>query len=199
MTVHGDYTASSGTIGVESGGMLDGKGTVSKATEVRIAGILNINGLTFTDGLDFENLAKINLGGGLTVDAVTVEGEVGAEAGDVLSFGANLTINLWGTEANWIFDASGILDDSKENGLVVFTYTDMDLADTFNLGSVNLIFEGAPLDLDDLSWISALVDDGEGNIYIPFLTYTPIPEPSTWLLLGAGAAFVAIFRRRKNS
>jgi len=26
----------------------------------------------------------------------------------------------------------------------------------------------------------------------------PVPEPSTWLLLGAGAAFVLIFRRRKS-
>jgi len=27
----------------------------------------------------------------------------------------------------------------------------------------------------------------------------PVPEPSTWLLLGAGAAIVVIFRRRKNA
>jgi len=28
--------------------------------------------------------------------------------------------------------------------------------------------------------------------------YTPVPEPSTWLLLGAGAAFVVVMRRRKK-
>ena len=31
------------------------------------------------------------------------------------------------------------------------------------------------------------------------LTANPIPEPSTWLLLGAGAAFVVIARRRKKA
>jgi len=32
-----------------------------------------------------------------------------------------------------------------------------------------------------------------------FLSAEPIPEPSTWLLLGAGAAFVMILRRRKKN
>ena len=31
-----------------------------------------------------------------------------------------------------------------------------------------------------------------------YLTANPIPEPSTWLLLGAGAAFAVVMRRRKK-
>jgi len=45
----------------------------------------------------------------------------------------------------------------------------------------------------------ALDPDGHGRYYLKVHTIPdPIPEPSTWLLLGAGAAFVIIFRRRKG-
>jgi len=38
-----------------------------------------------------------------------------------------------------------------------------------------------------------------GSIWVVGAAAAPIPEPSTWLLLGAGAAVLVIFRRRKQS
>ena len=45
--------------------------------------------------------------------------------------------------------------------------------------------------LADVVWTAS--PDGIGKYYL----LAPVPEPSTWLLLGAGTAFIIIFRRRK--
>jgi len=51
-----------------------------------------------------------------------------------------------------------------------------------------------PMDFASGDWVSGTVRLGTTPIANPL----PVPEPSTWLLLGAGAAFTVIMRRRKK-
>jgi len=62
---------------------------------------------------------------------------------------------------------------------------------------------GAQISIDYLGGVSPEdIFNGPGgfgwNSTKQYLTANPIPEPSTWLLLGAGAAFTVIMRRRRK-
>jgi len=104
------------------------------------------------------------------------------------SFVGGLTVNAWGDQSaqdiQGLWQASQDLWDSNANSNEIGIFMNGKITHGMG-GGVN---EVPPTEAAGLTnWGST-----------PHLV-APIPEPSTWLLLGAGAAFVMIFRRRKNA
>jgi len=205
LIVNGSITGSGLT--VSDSAKLGGKGTIHAATTLNNNGILLAGKLTFTNGLTLRSGTSgqqryINVAGG---DMVTI-------AGGNLNWGDNvgrrIKITLEGT--SWKFG----------DGYSYLLF-DLDDADDFNTNitlslSGKVDFTDLLLDSDALAahnasgmtddiWLYYYngIDDGEIH-FNPYSLTTRglyimgvIPEPSTWLLLGAGAAFLVIFRRRK--
>jgi len=95
------------------------------------------------------------------------------------------------TDSLWVTDLSNATQQKNINDLWAFAKTNSEE-----------IYEGKAMFTTD---INGVVPDGGFLTWSkdPLQlyknpTYDPIPEPSTWLLLGAGAAFAVVMRRRKK-
>jgi len=197
-TVLIDGTAS-GTITTVSGGTLGGSGTIgtsATATTVVDGAFLNRQGLTFNRGLTMVSGATLNVMSLGDADAIKMN--AGA-----LTLNSGLNIKLFDISAapegmQWVLDAdptARIVLFAIDGGTFVGGQGTLD-AMTANFldadGNVIAALDGAKLQWEGTS-------QANGIIYIQGLKLVAIPEPSTWLLLGTGAALLVIFRRRKAS
>jgi len=216
VTVAGNGTLIVGTEGKTRGNVilaqnatLAGSGTVGanfslNANNVYIHG----QGLTFTAGLTTAN-RTFRYGAG---DLVKIASE--------FTLAGTLAVNLEGDKWQFGDDKSMLLFDLSDKGasLAGLSLDILENGGTISAVTLNLLGM-APEDY--AAYLAALLPDGENAALLSealYLRYdigsedadgnfigrgiylmgaVAIPEPNTWLLLGAGAAFVAIFRRRR--
>jgi len=174
LVINADFTDATGKVTVAGGGTLGGKGQIGGATE--ITGSLNADGMTFKAGLTLKDGATWNL---TSNDGITVNG--------LLDIQGEITFNFLNPAAGtWVKTEAPVGDSAT---FVVTSDASFDPFDPSYSAKWNIV--GAPEGMfDDL--------DKTGNRwYFAGWQFIPIPEPSTWALLGAGAAFVTIFRRRR--
>jgi len=199
LIVDGNYVnnESGSNLVVANGAALGGRGTITLQT------------VTVASGA--------TLGGGLTINANSIAlnntsfkfnaGEVKTLKGN-LTWGGNIALDLTGKAEDWVFgeDVFSLLFDLRG---VTGTYAGANVTSSNTITSTEFdlaqVLEDAEMELGDLKIVyygglgtsSAEYDEmfkGVRGIYL--LGATAIPEPSTWLLLGAGAAVLVVFRRR---
>jgi len=197
-TVHADgtlivgknttYTSSgtttvNGTLRTSAGGATMQGALVS----VGAGGVLDVSDrLSFTKGLTLAGSAaggtKINFS---TEDAIAVSGAALALG----NASTNITLNLTG--GCWVL---GDPEDADYRVNIFDITGATDVTGTWGATRVNLLLDGAALPAG-----ADIVFGNDGDyLYLKGLKYVPIPEPSTWLLLGAGLALGALVRRKRK-
>jgi len=191
--VTGDSSGATGAVNVNNAGTkLGGTGRVGGLTTINSGAVLLADRLTFTGGLDLGAAGEKTVRA-MVADLVTIAGDSDLAWGNAA--GNEVKIDLAGTGWQFgkgsylLFDLSeaGDFDGALLAGSMV-DYTSFTVEDMAALGE-------AGMNLGDL-WLFYDEDGktfGTRGLYIMGV----IPEPSTWLLLGAGAAFLVVFRRRK--
>jgi len=223
LTVNGDNSDATGTITVQSTCLLTGNGTVNAVT---VAAGTTGGAFIVQDSVAYDNgqgstggtiSGNLTLKGNLTFQTLAnANGSNAAFYGDsllTLTNNATLAFNAPNTTGaditnsvvtfqflgnNWHYSGTG----TPENWLIIDLTGASNASATSiaNLGSVDIFaqnFQGTAGALS-LQFLKA----GEGvdvtGIYLVGGYAVPIPEPSTWLLLGAGVAFMAFTRRGRR-
>jgi len=202
-------TANSGTLTISGGGTLQSAAAINiydTLTATQTGGTIQGASVTFNSGSTF-NAGKLTFANGLTLKSgstVNISSKIyeepsaffshtGTGTGNGLSIESGVVFNLTG---NWEFDLTapfaGELGVEKWATLL-YTSTAGDATLESQFGNIQLIYNGKAL--NPLVALSVY----EGNVYLLNARALPIPEPSTWALLGAAAAFAVIARRRKSS
>jgi len=164
---------SAGAVTVNNGGSLIGNGTVG-ATIINSGGLLSPGNSPGSLSLGSSNLT-INSGGNVTMEITGLTGGTFDEVININTFtlGGNLTVNFTGTYAvgnSW--DLFGFTSKTGNFSNLAFTG-----AYVGTLGLTGEIWRGT---VGGLDWE---FDQSSGNLSV-------IPEPSTWMLLGFGLAFI---------
>lgn len=170
LLVNGDQSASTGAVSVASAGTLGGIGVIGGATTLN--GILSPG--TSPGTLTFDSDLTVNNGSTYVL-----------EGGDLVDVNGLLTLN-----DNWTLAlGSGFQDGGS---VTIFDYGSLggspDLVPTFDTTNLGFTPSG-PL---------SLTDTGSGQIILNGISI--VPEPSTMMILGAGAAVIGVrLARRKRS
>ena len=195
MAVNGDFSAVTGGFTVSSGATLSGTGTIGSAVSVQgtIAagnsiGTLSVQSLsigsTGTLGVELGRSAGTPVN-----DVVNVTGSV------TLDSGSNLSLTLYtGLDAPQIGDVFYLLNNDGVDGIGgVFTSLN---------GAATTLNEGSTFVWNSLEWTITY----EANFGSSFtggndlaIMATAVPEPSTYLLIGAGLAMAFLGRRKKQA
>jgi len=218
LIINSNYEATDNTLGsslvIHNGNTLGGTGTIGMNTTIN--GNLEFNRVNVTDGSGgkfrtFES--KIN------TDSLTFVGNLTFSGTTHLNVTSSCGIALNGTnnglqftpgagnvagsqivKLNFFGNGDWALTDNPDDYVTLFTNATsaqhLSLLDYIQLGDDTAL---AGLGLT-AGWLADAIkwDATGGRIYIEGLQFIAIPEPSTWLLLGVGAAFVAIFRRGRG-
>jgi len=214
LTVNSNCSAATGLITVGGTCLLTGDGTVNGVTvSAGTVGKHNVidevaydNGqgckggtisgnLTVRGNLTFATLADAHGANAAfySDSLITLENNATLTIGGLIDTGANrdsfVTFQFLGDDWYYSEDEKWLLID-----LTGASNTSVANLESVVIDSSN--FKGTKSALS-LQYLVAGVDEGV-TVTGVYLVGAPIPEPSTWLLLGAGAAFVAVFRRRKK-
>ncbi len=163
-------------------------GTVVDATGTNVAG--NVDYYAYLDATWDGRVA------GLGVCKVATTGLCVPSDDDNVTFDEMLTL-----EFDKMVDISQILFRDG-NHFTTFTYADNDfdlyIDDIFDSsytlqGVFNTVLSGTKF-----SFVGSSVITDLDQFYIQAITFTPVPEPSTYLLLGSGILGLAFWRRRKS-
>jgi len=175
LLINGNSSAATGTISVSNGAILGGAGTVGAA--VISAGTLSPGDGTTAIGaftataltLNTGANFKFDLGGSNTSDRIVLAGAFTRGTGT--SFSVN-------------FNNTGVADSTY----ILATFAS--LAGGFTAGDVsNFTYTG----------LAGGVTSGTFGLTGTDLTFTTVPEPSTWALLAFSLTVVTVLRRRRNS
>jgi len=164
-----------GAVEVQGSATLGAGGTFADDVTIVAGGILNADGGTFSKGLTIGAGTVWNI---TSHEGITVEGLLLAQGTITLNY--DLSAGTFEYHAGLSASECATLFDCTLSGFV----TD-DVAMKMDLDSLPEFLRNA-LDYDESS----------GRVYFKNYVFIPIPEPSTWLLLGLGAAFVALARRK---
>lgn len=219
------YTQSSGTTDIAAGatlggntatfngGSLSGNGTLTTA-----AGAFFNTGSTITPGttggadigtLNFGGDVWVSSGANYAIQLLSTNGVAGTD-NDTLNIsgslqlpsdGFNLTINSIG--------AGGLIDGftnsgnynwtiaSAVDGIVGFVDGTYAIGGTsFNLGGFNLDLSGIG-NIASYTGTWSLINDGT-NLMLNYANFAPVPEPSTYAMIGAGVCGVLLALRRRQ-
>lgn len=193
MIVNGDFSGVTGGFGVSSGATLGGSGTIGSSVSVlgtiaagNSIGTLSVQSLnigsTGTLGVELGRSAGTPVN-----DVVNVTGSV------ILDGGANLSLTLYsGLDNAQIGDVFYLLNNDGVDAIGgVFTNLN---------GAATTLNEGSTFIWNSLEWTITYQADAfssfTGGNDLAIMA-TAVPEPSTYLLIGAGLA-VAFLRRRKK-
>jgi len=181
LIINGNFSGATGEVTVGTSGTLGGSGQIGGKTTV--SGALNGDGATFAGDLVFASGATWNL--------TSHEGTI---VNGLLSTQGPITLNFATSAGTFVWTGA---DDANSATFFICNGVGFDI----NNVDQYMSFTGAPEDPNNSGY--TIVDSIKSTDGVHFFfrgwEFVPIPEPSTWLLLGAGAAFVAIFRRRQAS
>lgn len=183
-----------GAVSVASGAILGGNGTISGATTVggtiaagNSIGVLSVGSLTINATGILDN--ELGRSGGTPVsDRVNVTGTVAIDSG------ADLKLTLYTGLDNPVVNDIFFLISNDGADAITGAFTKLN-------GVTTTLTEGSIFSWNSQQWqITYQADFGTtsftgGND----LALQAIPEPSTWALLGAGLAALAVYRRRKTN
>jgi len=178
-------------------GTLGGYGSVDViGTQANSYHILMNAGSTLKGSLTFKRELRFNNTATGTAGLKTVQFGLGdvvtMASGANLQWAGNSTGNIVKIDLLGTWEAGGYT--------LLFDLTDgSEAGHTGDLANSEIWLNGQKLDgiITDMLQYRTDLEEGVRGIYL--LGYHAIPEPSTWLMLGAGVAFLVIFRRRKAS
>jgi hypothetical protein len=184
-------------------------GTNALAGLQSIAGSLSVGG-----GSTISIPGSLSLEGTL---ALSSSGTVNVGADLILGGGAKFSGTITPTISNgkvirlvpWLVDVSGnvLLDGSISLSLAFGPYTQLSLSQSTTLllldaGSIEGVFSNAPTDGAQVVFYDykhsplGTFDIHYGNTQVTLSNFVPIPEPSIWMLMLIGFAFVGQMTRR---
>jgi autotransporter-associated beta strand protein len=203
LAINGNNSAATGAVTVQSGATLAGSGTVGGATTIQSGathapgnspGLQTFNnGLTYATSSTFqwELIGNTEDGRGTNFDGVNV-------SGGTLSIGSRVTsslvFNTAGSSVSW----ADSFWDSDRSWLVFANTNNPTLARTAVFDTINLSADSLGSTLTSVRSNASFAWNQQGNDV--YLTYTAVPEPSTYALLVLAAAalgFHALRRRRR--
>jgi fibronectin-binding autotransporter adhesin len=204
LAINGDSRGATGSVTVSSGGTLAGSGTVGGATTIQSGAIhapgnspglqtFN-NGLTYNTGSTFqwELIGNTSDGRGANYDGVNV-------TGGTLSIGTGVTSSLVFNTSSSTVSWNDVFWNENRNWLV------FDNANSPTLDSTS-VFDTINLSADSLG--KTLTSDRPNAFFgwnrqgsDVYLTYTAVPEPSTYALLALATAALGAhaWRRRRRA
>jgi len=193
---------------VASGAKLGGTGTIGGQTTINSGGTLLAHNLTFTRGLNLSPTAAGNKTVQFSGSDLVIVADHSVLDPSVLTWGSAtsaVTIDLVGK--GWEFGSAGagyftlLFDLSDAGAFSTTSYGGPENKLNFTLFGLDAdaatALAAAKMSSADLWLYYEDGSQGTRGIYLMGAKGFAIPEPSTWLLLGAGAAFTVIFRRRK--
>jgi autotransporter-associated beta strand protein len=198
-------TVSGGTLQLTDSGTIANLGD-NKFIEVTHGVLLVDTAYAWTQDLKFHADGVLGGSGTIATDTIYFEADSAGVTGGGLGTTGTLTFSaaqeFWG-DFTYYFDIFSNADHDQLNfsGGLTFAENDQITLNVNNLGGLEqfdnvLIISGQLDNYDQATW---QLDEGFSLKYLNnelLLSYS-IPEPSTWLLLGAGATLLVFLRRRR--
>ena len=203
LAINGNNSAATGAVTVSSGATLAGSGTLGGATTIQSGathtpgnspGLQTFNsGLTYATSSTFqwELIGNTEDGRGTNFDGVNV-------SGGTLSIGSRVTsslvFNTAGSSVSW----ADSFWESDRSWLVFANTNNPTLARTAVFDTINLSADSLGVTLTSVRSNASFAWNQQGSDV--YLSYTAVPEPSTYALLVLAAAalgFHALRRRRR--
>jgi autotransporter-associated beta strand protein len=192
LIVNGNQSAATGAVTVATGATLGGSGTIGGATT--ISGIHspgNSPGIqTFSNNLTYNAGAAITweLNGNSVSNSPTMIFDR-VNVGGTLNFAGATTLNINELAGVSLADPFWMTERVGTNGWLIFDATTITNFNNLTLGTGSS---------NSVGFYSLFLDTANNDIYLN-LTFTPVPEPSSLLLVTSlSAGLLAGYRRRRS-